>query len=121
MIEHGDLLDDAQRIIPGQDHRAGGQLDLLGAPGEIRQRLHVVRTHGVIIKMMLGHPDRIETQRFTAFQHLDFGDEHLFVAHVLVPVLKDTQYANIHDDALLVVLRLSGLPEAPQKQPVKNL
>jgi len=39
-VEHDDLLGHPERVVPGQDHRAGAQPDALRAPGRVGQQHH---------------------------------------------------------------------------------
>ncbi len=54
MIEHHGLLRDAQRIVPGQDHRRCAEPDVRADAGEIRHELQIVGAERVVEEVVLG-------------------------------------------------------------------
>src|SRR5262249_16380386 len=60
--EDGDLLSDAQGIVPGQDHRGGTEPDVGTFRGEVGHELEVVRAERVVVEVMLHGPEDIEAE-----------------------------------------------------------
>ena len=74
VVQHRDLLRDADRIVPRQhdDHRA--ELDALGAARHVRQELQHVRTHGVVREVVLD--PQIESKPRGSASAASFSSSH---------------------------------------------
>ena len=68
-VEKGDLLGDADRVVPRQHDDRGPERDPLGAAGEIGQQLQRRRRHRIAGKMMLEREQRVETERLGEIAH----------------------------------------------------
>jgi hypothetical protein len=97
VLEHRHLLDDPQRVVPGQDDRARHQVDRRGAPGQVGQVLHVVPAHAVALEVVLDAPDGLEPESLGLQGHPDLVLPGLMVRQILVPVLHDLQESEPHD------------------------
>jgi hypothetical protein len=62
MVEDGHLLDDAQGIVPGQDHRRGPEIDIRADGREVGHELQVVRAERVVVEVVLHGPQHIEAE-----------------------------------------------------------
>ena len=96
MVEHGDLLGHAHRIVPGQhdDHRA--ELDRLGAAREVAQELQDVRAHGVVGEVMLHAPDQIEAERFGEIAEIQFCAVDFVVRPIGIGRLENDAHPDMH-------------------------
>src|SRR6266849_5306759 len=67
MVEHRDLLGNANGVVPRQhdDHRT--EFHMLGPARHVRQKLENIGHHRVIIEMMLDRPYRVEAERLRHF------------------------------------------------------
>src|SRR5439155_27321268 len=77
-VEHGDLLRDAHRIVPGEhdDHRA--ELDAPRPPRHVGEELEDVRAHRVVGEVVLDAPDRVEAERLSEVGKKEHdGDERV--------------------------------------------
>jgi hypothetical protein len=96
VVEHGDLLGDTDRVVPGQDddHRAHLRgLRARGDPGEILQH---VGAHRVVGEVMLDAPDRLEAERLG---EIDEGQVVVVDGAVrprVARVLKDDRRPDVH-------------------------
>ena len=61
-VEHGGILSDPQRIVPGQDNGRGTHVDVRTDRRQISHEAEVVRHEGIIIKVMLGRPEAVESR-----------------------------------------------------------
>ena len=97
MIEDRDLLGDAQRVVPGQDHRRGAEIGVARYPGEVAHQLQIVGAERVIVKMMLDRPQHVEAELVGQSRQPQFLIPHLSVAD-LVPTIagEDHLDSDIH-------------------------
>ena len=96
MIEHGDLLGDPHRIVPGQHHDHRSQPHMLRAARHVGQELHDVGAHRVVGEMMLDRPDRFEAQRLGHVGQGQLVQVDLAVAERPPGVLKDRSHSDMH-------------------------
>src|SRR5205807_1690651 len=48
VVEHRDLLGDAQRVVPRQYHRRGAEIGMAGDAGQIAHQLQVIRAERIV-------------------------------------------------------------------------
>ena len=61
-VEHRRLLGHAQRVVPGQDHRGGAEIDVRAHAGEVGHQLQIVGAERIVEEMVLGRPQHIEAK-----------------------------------------------------------
>ena len=81
--------------MPGQDHGPGGEPNFLGARCEIREVHEVVRTEGVIFKVVLDDPDVIKTLGLCEKSEFEFLFVDTRIAQALVA---ETLHHHHHSD-----------------------
>src|SRR5205823_8974311 len=62
-VEHGDLLRDADRIVPGADDHHRAELHAPRPSRHVGEELEDVRAHRVVGEVVLDAPDRVEAER----------------------------------------------------------
>ena len=96
VIQHRQFLGNPDRVMPGQNHRHGAQLDFLGFACQERQPLGNVRAHGVTGEVVFHTPDRIIAKTFSLFGHFDFMLVNVEIIEVVPGVLEDAGQSNFH-------------------------
>jgi hypothetical protein len=96
VIEHGDLLGDPHRVVPGQHHDHRAQSHVPGPAGHVGQELHHVGTHRVVGEVMLDRPDRIEAQRLGHVGQRQLVQVDLAVAERPPGVLEECSHSDMH-------------------------
>ena len=97
-VEHGGVLGDAQRIVPGQDHRRRADVDVRAERGEMRHQREVVGHERVVVEVMLGRPQAIEAQVGGEPRQPDLLVPHAIVGAVLPAVAGEHHHhADIHE------------------------
>ena len=82
VVEHRRLFGDTQRVVPGQDHGRGAQIDIGAGGGEPGHQLQIVRAEGVVVEMVLNRPQHVEPQVRRHARELQFLVPDLLVGHV---------------------------------------
>ena len=85
------LLDDPQRVVPGQDDRAGDQLDPAGFRRHPAEHSERIGTGGIIGEMMLDRPDPIEPHRLGLDRELRLLPEELRIGHAVQVLIAQMQ------------------------------
>ncbi len=62
MVEHGDLLGQPHRVVPGDHHHLGAQAHALGAAGEVGQVEQGIGADRIVREVVLGDPDGVEAE-----------------------------------------------------------
>src|SRR5689334_21898178 len=96
MVEHRDLLGDADWIVPRQHDHHRTEFHMLGPARHVREKLEDIGHHRVVVEMMLDRPHRVEAERL---RHL--GKPHLVAIHLeivkgIVRVLNSYAVTYVH-------------------------
>ena len=96
IVEHADLLGDADRIVPRQhdDHRSEQQRVALA--GEVGEHLQHVGAHRVVGEVVLDAPDRLVAERLGDAAEPQLLLVHLEIAAALVGALEDDGESDVH-------------------------
>ena len=62
VVEQGDALGDAQRLVPRHDHRGRADVDVRRAAGDVGQPLGVVGAERVVVEVVLDGPHDVEAE-----------------------------------------------------------
>ncbi len=98
MVEKGDLLGDAERVVPRKDHGPGAEQDALGPRCHVREEDGVVRTERVVPEVVLDRPQRVETELVGQLAQPDLLLDDIAVRYVVpvAPRLEDHLHADSH-------------------------
>ena len=97
-VEHGGVLGDAQRIVPGQDHRRRADIDVRAERREMRHQREVVGHERVVVEVMLGRPQAIEAEVGGEPRQPDLLVPHAIVGAVVPAVAGEHHHhADIHE------------------------
>ena len=109
MVEHDDLLGEADRIVPGDDDHLGAERDPAGAAGEVGQRLQRIGAERIVAEMMLGDPDQVEAQLLRQHAILELLAEEPGVRIVMAALVREAgAHADMHAALPLFVVRMLG-------------
>ena len=78
-VEHADILGDTHRVVPGQHHNHGCEIDTLRDPGDVAQILKWIRDHRVGREVVLDRPQRVEPNFVRDASDVDLLEEHFLV------------------------------------------
>jgi len=93
MVEDRDLLGDAQRIVPQQDHRRGPEIGMAGDAGQVAHQLQVIGAERVVVEMVLDRPQHIETEFVGKPRQAQFLVPHLPIADA-IPAIAGEDHLN---------------------------
>ena len=120
-VEHGGVLGDAQRIVPGQDHRRRADVDVRAERREMRHQREVVGHERVVVEVMLGRPQAVEAEIGGEPRQPDLLVPHAIVGAVVPAVAGEHHHhADIHEASLhsLLIRRWEMLSRAvPRASP----
>ena len=97
MIEQGNLLGDAHRVVPRQHHYHRPELGACGLRRHIGEELEDIRTHGVVGEVVLHRPDGVEPQGLGHLGQSQFLAVDLCVGETVAGVLKQRSKADVHE------------------------
>src|SRR6185369_112154 len=100
MVEHRELLGDAQRIVPRKNDRAGRKTDAARLGREPRQVLEIVGTRRVVAEVMLDDPHRMKPELLRLERHLGLLLPDDFVRIAALIILKNLKYAVVHNPSI---------------------
>jgi hypothetical protein len=100
VVQHEDLLGQAERVVPGQHGHHRTQPDLLGAGGHVGEELHHVRAHRVPGEVMLQAPDGLEAERLGEIRHRDVRLVYLVVRHGPAVILERDAHSDMHGNCI---------------------
>jgi hypothetical protein len=89
-------FDDAQRVVPRQDHRGGDELDLLRLGRHVAQHLERIGAGRVVGEVMLDRTDVVEAHRLGLDGELRFLHERLDVRSAVEILISEMQ-SDFHD------------------------
>ena len=96
VVEQRDLLGDAQRVVPRQHDDAGAEQDVRVLAGHVRQPLHRVGAHRVVVEVVLDRPQRLEAELDGEVAQPQLVLVHLVVAERVVRVLEGGVVTDVH-------------------------
>ena len=104
MVEHRDLLGNANGIMPRQYDHHRTELDVFGSSRHVGQELHRVGAHGVIVEVMLNGPDRVEPERFGHLRQANLVQPDLAVGQLIIGILKNRTVSYVHNFLLSMLV-----------------
>ena len=97
IVQHRGLFGDPQRIVPGQDHGGGADIDVRTDRRHVGHQLDVVRHERVVVEVMFGRPEAVEAQIGGEARQPDLLVPHAAVGAVLPAVAGENHHhADIH-------------------------
>ena len=96
VVEQRDLLGDAQRVVPRQHDDTGAEQDVRVLAGHVRQPLHRVGAHRVVVEVVLDRPQRLEAELDGEVAQAQLVLVHRVVAERVVRVLEGGVVTDVH-------------------------
>jgi hypothetical protein len=97
VIEHRDLLDDPQRIVPREHDHHRPDRDPRRARRDPREELQDVGTHRVVGEVVLDAPDGVEAERLGEVGQPELARVDVVVGAAIEGVLEEGRHADAHD------------------------